>query len=76
MLDVKLLFSYFASMDRELFALEERIEQFITLCQNLRTENQELRTRVAGLEVERNRLNEKIETACARLETLMEQMPE
>jgi cell division protein ZapB len=63
-------------MDRELFALEERIEQFITLCQNLRTENQELRTRVAGLEVERNRLNEKIETACDRLESLMERMPE
>ena len=34
-------------MDRELFALEERIEQFITLCHNLRAENQELRTRVA-----------------------------
>ena len=63
-------------MDRDLFALEERIEQFITLCQNLRAENQELRTRVASLEVERNRLNEKIETACTRLESLMERMPE
>lgn len=63
-------------MDRDLFALEERIEQFIALCQNLRAENQELRTRVAGLEVERNRLNEKIEAACARLESLMERVPE
>ncbi len=63
-------------MDRELFALEERIEQFISLCQNLRAENQELRTRVAGLEVERNRLNEKIETACIQLESLMERIPE
>ncbi len=63
-------------MDRELFALEERIEQFISLCHDLRTENQELRTRVAGLEVERSRLNEKIETACTRLEFLMERMPE
>lgn len=62
-------------MERELFALEDRIEQFITLCQNLRAENQELRTRVAGLEVERNRLNEKIETACAQLESLMERIP-
>ena len=51
-------------------------EQFITLCQNLRAENQELRTRVASLEAERNRLNEKIETACIRLEGLMERMPE
>ncbi len=63
-------------MDRDLFALEERIEQFISLCQNLRAENQELRTRVAGLEVERGRLNEKIETACTRLESLMERIPE
>jgi cell division protein ZapB len=63
-------------MDRELFALEERIQQFVTLCQNLRSENQELRTRVAGLEVERNRLNEKIETACSRLEGLLERVPE
>lgn len=63
-------------MERELFALEERIEQFVTLCQSLRAENQELRTRVAGLEVERSRLNEKIETACTRLESLMERMPE
>ncbi len=63
-------------MDRDLFALEERIQQFVTLCQNLRSENQELRTRVAGLEVERNRLNEKIETACSRLESLMERVPE
>jgi cell division protein ZapB len=63
-------------MDRDLFALEERIEQFISLCQNLRTENQELRTRMAGLEVERGRLNEKIETACTQLESLMERIPE
>lgn len=63
-------------MDRDLFALEERIEQFIALCQNLRSENQDLRTRVANLEVERNRLNEKIETACSRLESLVEQIPE
>ncbi len=63
-------------MDRELFALEERLEQFIALCQSLRAENQELRTRVAGLEAERARLNEKIEAACSRLETLMEHIPE
>ena len=52
-------------MDRDLFALEERIEQFISLCQNLRTENQELRTRVAGLEVERA---ERVGRTLARLQ--------
>jgi cell division protein ZapB len=63
-------------MDSELFALEERIEQFIALCQSLRAENQELRTRAAGIEVERNRLNEKIEAARGRLENLVERLPE
>ena len=63
-------------MDSELFALEERIEHFIALCQSLRAENQELRIRVAGLEVERKRLNDKIGSACTRLESLMERIPE
>lgn len=63
-------------MDSELSALEERIGQFIALCQSLRAENKELRTRVAGLEIERNRLNEKIDAACERLEGLMEKLPE
>ncbi|HMM54745.1 MAG TPA: hypothetical protein PKC23_06990 [Candidatus Desulfobacillus sp.] len=63
-------------MERDLLALEERIEQFIALCQGLRAENQALRTQVGGLEAERKRLNEKIETACARLEALMEKIPE
>jgi cell division protein ZapB len=63
-------------MERELLGLEERIEQFIALCQNLRAENQALRTQVAGLEAERNRLREKIEAACMRLEALMERIPE
>lgn len=63
-------------MDNELFALEERIEQFISLCQNLRSENQDLRTRVASLEGERKRLNEKIDAACGRLEGLLERLPE
>ncbi len=63
-------------MDSELFALEERIEQFIALCQNLRSENQDLRTRVATLEGERMRLTHKIDAACGRLEGLMERLPE
>jgi len=63
-------------MDSELFALEERIEQFIALCQNLRSENQDLRTRVASLEGERKLLNDKIDAACGRLEGLMERLPE
>jgi cell division protein ZapB len=63
-------------MDSELFALEERIEQFVALCENLRGENQDLRTRLVGIESENKRLNGKIDEACARLESLMERIPE
>lgn len=63
-------------MDSELFALEEKIEQFISLCQSLRAENQELRTRVAALESDKKRLAEKIDIACNRLESLMQRLPE
>lgn len=63
-------------MTDDLLALEERIEQFISLCQGLRAENQELRTRIAVAEAERKRLSDKIERACSRLEALMQRFPE
>lgn len=62
-------------MNQELSALEERIEQFTVFSRSLRAENQELRLRVAELEGERDRLKEKIDTACGRLEALMEKFP-
>jgi len=63
-------------MERELFVLEEKIEQFISLSQGLRAENQDLQARVVNLEAERKTLNEKIDAACDRLEGLMERLPE
>ncbi len=63
-------------MDSELFALEEKLEQFITMCQGLRAQNQELRTRLAALESEKKRLSDRIDAACARLEGLMQRLPE
>lgn len=63
-------------MDSELFALEEKLEQFISMCQGLRTQNQELRTLVAALESDKKRLSDRIDAACARLEGLMQRLPE
>lgn len=63
-------------MNPELSALEERIEQFVAFSQRLRAENQELRLNIADLESERDRLKEKIETTCSRLEALMEKLPQ
>jgi cell division protein ZapB len=63
-------------MKGDLTALEQKIEQFLAFCQSLRAENQALRSRVAGLEEERQTLVDKIATARARLEALMEKIPE
>lgn len=56
-------------------ALEARLEQIITLCQSLRTENQALRTRTAALESERHQLAERMEAARARIENLLRHLP-
>ncbi len=63
-------------MKGDLTALEQKIEQFLAFCQSLRAENQALRSRVAGLEDERQLLVDKIDTARARLEALMLTLPE
>ena len=63
-------------MKGDLTVLEDKIEQFLAFCQSLRAENQALRSRVAGLEDERQSLVDKIDTARARLEALMAKLPE
>jgi cell division protein ZapB len=63
-------------MDGDLSSLEQKIEQAAAFCAALREENRELRGRVAGLETEKLALAEKIETARARLEALMDRIPE
>lgn len=62
-------------MNDDLLALEQKLDQFVAAYEQLRTENQELRTRVAGLEGENKRLADKIAAAAARLESLMEKLP-
>ena len=63
-------------MNGDLSNLEQKIEKAVAFCEALREENRELRGRVAGLETEKLALAEKIETARARLEALMERLPE
>ncbi len=63
-------------MSGDLTALERKIEQFLAFCERLRAENQALRSRVAGLEGEREMLTVKIDTARSRLEALMQRLPE
>ena len=62
-------------MDGELSSFEQKIEKVVALALTLREENRALRSRVAGLESEKQALAEKIDTARQRLEALMERLP-
>ena len=56
--------------------LERKVEQILAVCASLRSENQALRAHVAGLEVEKSALTQKIDTTCERLEALMTRLPD
>ena len=68
--------SYSVPMDAELAALEEKIRQAVALCKQLREENRDLQLRLTTLASDNSRLAEKVDAARARLETLLEQVPE
>lgn len=63
-------------MEAELSRLEERIETVVAFCESLREQNRELRSHVAALEDEKRALTDKIDTTLARLEALMDRLPE
>ena len=63
-------------MKGDLAALEQKVEQFVVFCQALRAENLALRSRVSGLEDERQALVAKIDTTRTRLEALMDRLPD
>ena len=67
--------NYSVRMDAELKALETKIQQFVEVSQRLRAENQQLRQQLASALSQQKRLEEKISSATARLETLLAQMP-
>lgn len=63
-------------MDAELKALEEKINQFVQLCQRLRADNSHLRQQLASAINENRQLAEKIDGARVRLESLLDKIPE
>jgi cell division protein ZapB len=67
--------NYSAWMDMEIKSLENKIEQFVELCQRLRADNQQLRQELASAITQSKRLEEKINMATARLEMLLSQIP-
>lgn len=63
-------------MEAELSTLEEKINQFVQLCQRLRVENGQLRQQLAAALNENKQLAEKISGTKDRLETLLGRIPE
>ena len=63
-------------MEAELKSLENKLAQFINLCQQLRAENHQLRQDVASALNANRQLEDKIGGATQRLEALLQQIPE
>lgn len=63
-------------MEAELKSLESKLEQLVNLCQQLRAENHKLRQDVATALNDNRKLEDKIGGATARLEALLQQLPQ
>ncbi|HXF65248.1 MAG TPA: hypothetical protein VNK67_00930 [Burkholderiales bacterium] len=63
-------------MEAQLKSLEQKLNQFVELCQRLRADNQQLRQQLASALNDNKQLAEKIQTAASRLESLLSQLPE
>ena len=62
-------------MEREFNSLEEKVVQFVALCERLRAENLELKQQLAAARSDAKRLHDKIDGARARLEGLLSRIP-
>ncbi|MCB1910649.1 MAG: hypothetical protein H6950_04780 [Zoogloeaceae bacterium] len=63
-------------MDAEISKLEQQVEQLVSLFEAEKSENRALRTRVAELESANRRLEAKVDNAAARIDEVLEQLPQ
>ncbi|MBC7804095.1 MAG: hypothetical protein H7Y16_09495 [Candidatus Parcubacteria bacterium] len=63
-------------MDAEFNSLEGKVAQFVGLCERLRAENHDLRQQLATAKNDARRLNERIEGAKVKLESLLARLPD
>lgn len=63
-------------MEAELKSLEDKLAQIVKLCRQLREENHQLRQEVATALNTNRQLEDKIGGATARLEALLQQIPD
>jgi len=64
-----------AAVEAEFNSLEQKVAQFVSLCERLRAENADLRRELAAAQSDAKRLHEKIDSAKARLEGLLARIP-
>jgi len=62
-------------VEAEFNSLEEKVAQFVALCERLRAENVVLRKELATAQSDAQRLNDKIDGAKSRLEGLINRLP-
>ena len=65
-----------AAVDAEFNSLEAKVVQFVGLCERLRAENHDLRQQLATAKNDAKRLNERIEGARVKLESLLARIPD
>jgi cell division protein ZapB len=65
-----------SGVDAELNSLEAKVAQFVGLCERLRAENHDLRQELATAKNDAKRLNERIEGAKVKLESLLARLPD
>jgi cell division protein ZapB len=63
-------------MDAEFDTLDGKIDQFLQLCQRLKSENKELRLQLVSAQNDVKLLEGKIDGATIRLQSLLHQIPE
>ncbi len=63
-------------MNAEFDTLDGKIDQFLQLCQRLKSENKELRLQLVSAHDDVKRLEDKVDSAKTRLEALLRQIPE
>ena len=65
-----------SGVDAEFNSLEAKVAQFVGLCERLRAENHDLRQELATAKNDAKHLNERIEGAKLKLESLLERLPD
>ena len=65
-----------SGVDAEFNSLETKVAQLVGLCERLRAENHDLRQQLAAARNDAKRLNERIDGAKVKLESLLARLPD